>query len=183
MKNILLALFCLALSVAAQAQTEKPKENMQMPNAQAESKRAEMKKLDALVGQWSGTGWIQREQGKENFAGTETVQRKIGGLALLVEGNFKDKDGAVVHETLAVLSPNSKTKNYDFRTYLASGISGEHEFKTTERGWQWGFTFPNGAIRYDIRIENETWIETGEMSRDGGKTWMKIFEMNLKKVK
>ncbi len=181
MKNILLALFCLALSVAVQAQTEKPKENM--PNAQTESKLAEMKKLDSLVGQWNGIGWILREQGKENFAGTETVQRKVGGLALLVEGNFKDKDGAIVHETLAVLSPNLKTKNYDFRTYLASGTSGEHEFKMTEQGWRWGFTFPAGAIRYDIRIENETWIETGEMSRDGGKTWMKFFEMNLKKVK
>lgn len=181
MKNILFAVICLTLSVVAQAQTEKPKETTQMPNA--ETRRAEMKKLDALVGQWSGTGWIQREQGKENFSGTETVQRKVGGLALLVEGNFKDKDGAVIHETLAVLSPNSKTKNYDFRTYLASGLSGEHEFKTTEQGWQWGFTFSIGTVRYDIRIENERWIETGEISRDSGKTWMKIFEMNLKKVK
>ena len=134
MKNILFALVCLALSVAAQAQTEKPKENTPMQNAQTEAKRAEMKKLDALVGQWSGTGWIQSEQGKESFAGTETVQRKIAGLALLVEGNFKNKEGVVTHETLAVLSPNLKTKSYDFSTYLATGITGKYEYKAMEKG-------------------------------------------------
>jgi len=156
--------------------------NMQ-PLEAAEAKRSEMKKLDGLVGQWSGSGWTMREKGRETFTGTETVQRKLNGLALLVEGNFKDKDGAIVHETLAVLSPNTKTKNYDFRTYLANGINGEHELKAVGGSWQWGFQIPNGIIRYDIKIENDTWIEIGEMSRDDGKTWIKFFEMNLKRVK
>jgi hypothetical protein len=156
--------------------------NMQ-PQELTEAKRTEMKKLGALVGQWSGSGWILHEKGKEIFNGTETVQRKLEGLALLVEGNFKNKEGVIIHETLAVLSPNTKTKNYDFRTYLANGINGEQEFKAVDRGWQWGFQIQNGAIRYDIKIENDSWIETGEMSRDNGKTWMKFFEMNLKRVK
>ncbi len=70
---------------------------------------------------WQGTGWIQQGKNRETFAGTENVQKKIDGLALLVEGNFKNKEGVVIHETLAVLSPNLKTKNYDLRAYLASG--------------------------------------------------------------
>ena len=111
------------------------------------------------------------------------MQRKIDGLALLVEGNFKNIEGAIIYETLAVLSPNLKTKSYDFRTYLKNGMSGEHELKAIEKGWRWGLHFPNGAMRYDIRIENDTWIEIGEMTRDDGKTWMKFFEMNLKRVK
>ncbi len=180
MKKIILLTFILMISSVSFAAAQGDK-NMQKNSI--ETKRAEMKKLDALVGQWSGSGWIMHEKGKETFTGTETVQRKLDGLALLVEGNFKDKEGVIVHETLAVLSPNTKTKNYDFRTYLANGMNGEHELKAVGSSWQWGFQIPNGIIRYDIKIQNDTWIETGEISRDDGKTWMKFFEMNLKRVK
>ncbi len=180
MKNILLAfIFIAAIVSTAFAQNEK--EKMQQPNA-AEAKRAEMKNLDRLIGQWKGAGWIQQGAKRETFDGTETVQRKIGGLALLVEGNFKNKEGVVIHDTLAVISPNMKTKTYDFQTYLANGMNGIQELKTIEGGWQWGLQFPGGAMRYTIKIENDIWNEIGEMSRDDGKTWMKFFEMNLKKV-
>ncbi|MDQ3373255.1 MAG: hypothetical protein M3521_05145, partial [Acidobacteriota bacterium] len=105
MKNILFTFIFMALSVSfASAQENK---NMETGNP-IEAKRAEMKKLDRLVGQWQGTGWIQQGKNRETFAGTENVQRKINGLALLVEGNFKNKEGVVIHETLAVLSPNLK---------------------------------------------------------------------------
>jgi len=178
-KNVFFAFIFFALNISLTlAQSEK----MQPPNL-VEAKRAEMKKLERMVGQWSGSGWMQRGKEKESFTGTETVQRKLDGLAILIEGNFKDKDGVVVHETLAVLSPNLKTKNYDFRTYLANGMSGEQVFKTVGNNWQWGFEIPNGTIRYDIKIENDVWFETGEISMDGGKTWLKFFEMSLKKVK
>jgi hypothetical protein len=180
MKNILLAfIFIAATGSFAFAQSEK--EKTQQTHI-AESKRAEMKNLDRLIGQWKGAGWIQQGATRETFEGTETVQRKIGGLALLVEGNFKNKEGVVTHDTLAVISPNTKTKNYDFQTYLANGMTGVQELKAVEGGWQWGFQFQGGAIRYTIKIENDVWGEIGEISRDDGKTWMKFFEMSLKKV-
>jgi len=181
MKKTSLFAFILMLSSVFFAHAQGSK-NMQ-PQELTESKRAEMKKLDALVGQWSGSGWIMHEKGKEIFNGTETVQRKLEGLTLLVEGNFKNKEGVIVHETLAILSPNANTKNYDFRTYLANGMNGEQELKAVGGSWQWGFQIPNGMIRYDIKIENDVWMETGEISRDNGKTWIKFFEMNLKRVK
>ncbi len=95
--------------------------------------------------------------GRENFAGTETIQRKLNGLALLVEGKFKAKvagkdEEMVIHETLAVLSYDEKRKIHRFRTYLANGITGDHEVKLIEGGWQWGFQFPAGAIRYVLRL-------------------------------
>ena len=126
--------------------------NMQ-PQELTEAKRAEMKKLDGLIGQWSGSGWIMHEKGKETFAGTETVQRKLDGLALLVEGSFKNKEGMIIHETLAVLSPNTKTKNYDFRTYLANGMNGEQELKAVGGSWQWGFQIPNGRFVMTLKLK------------------------------
>jgi len=151
----------------------------------ADAQRAEMKKLDGLAGQWKGSGWIQQPDGKrETFTGTETVQRKIDGLALLVEGKFSNAEGKVIHETLAVLAFDPRAKGYRFRTYLASGMSGEHDFKLLADGggYEWGFQFPAGSVRYIIKTTNDVWLETGEFSRDG-KTWMKIFEMKLEKVK
>ena len=148
----------------------------------AELQRAEVKKLESMVGQWKGSGWIQQGAKRETFTGTETVQRKIDGLALLVEGRFTDPEGKVIHETLAVLAFDPKAKGYRFRTYLASGRSGEHDLKIIPEAFEWGFESPAGTIRYTIKTANDVWFEIGEFSKDG-KTWVKFFEMKLEKVK
>lgn len=169
--------FAAALSAAAQT-----------PDFAADRQRTEMKKFEKMAGVWEGDGWIQMGPKKEQFRGTETVQWKIDGLALLVEGKFKAKVDdkvldKVIHETLAVISYNTKTSIFDFKTFLASGSQGAHEIKSTgETVFVWGFTSPNGNIRYTITTANDVWNEIGEMSRDG-KTWMKFFEMKLQKRK
>lgn len=152
----------------------------------AETQRAEMKKLEMMVGRWEGTGWMQRGPNRETFRGGENIQRKLDGLALLVEGRFlnSEKPGAperVIHETLAVLSYDPKATGYKFRTYLATGSSGSFDATLIEGGWQWGFQFAGGQVRYTIKMTNDTWFEIGEFSADG-KTWTKNFEMTLKKV-
>lgn len=148
----------------------------------ADAQRVEMKKLESLAGQWKGSGWIQQGDKRGTFTGTETVQRKLDGLALLVEGRFTSPEGKVIHETLAVIGFDPKLKNYRFRTYLASGASGEHDLKLLADGYEWGFQIPTGTIRYIIKANNDIWFETGEFSKDG-KTWIKFFEMKLEKVK
>jgi hypothetical protein len=152
----------------------------EMPDANAQ--RVEMKKLESLAGQWKGSGWIQQGATRETFTGMENVQRKLDGLALLVEGKFSNPEGKVVHETLAVLSFEPKAKNYHFRTYLANGSNGDNEFKLLADGYEWGFALPTGNVRFIIKTNNDVWLETGEFSKDG-KTWMKFFEMKLDKVK
>lgn len=177
MKNILLAFISIILSVSfVFGQADKDAQQKSI-----DAQRAEMKKLDALVGSWKGTGWMQQGKERETFNGTETVQRKIDGLALIVEGRFVDKDNVVRHETLGVISYNLATKEYDINTFLASGRKGAYVLKATDGGWQWGFSFPGGAVRYSIKLTADTWLETGEFSMDEGKTWQKILEMNLRK--
>lgn len=150
----------------------------------AEAQRTEMKKLDMMVGKWEGGGWMQRGPTRETFKGTEIVQRKLDGLAVLVEGRFSDseKPDKIVHETLAVLSYDTKAPGYKFRTYLVNGSSGSFDAKLVDGGWQWGFEYPGMTMRYTVKYTADTWFEIGEMSRDGGKTWVKNFEMTLKKV-
>lgn len=154
----------------------------QEPNS-TDIKKTEMKKLGKMAGQWKGSGWLQQGKTRENFTGTEMVQKKLDGLALLVEGKFMDSEGKVSHETLAVLSYDDALKNYRFATYLANGITGVQDFKIVGDHFEWGFQILNtGTVRYTIKIDDTTWFEIGEFSRDG-KTWAKNFEMKLEKVK
>lgn len=146
--------------------------------------KTEMRKLDKMIGRWSGDGWIQRGAAREEFVGTENVQKKLDGLALLVEGKFTEKKDAskVVHETLAVLSYNQKTSIYDFKTYLINGGGGMFGFADKGETFEWGMEFPGNKFIYIITIKNGVWNEIGKVSRDGGKTWTQFFEMNLKKM-
>jgi hypothetical protein len=153
----------------------------QAPDTSA--KKAKMAAFDQMIGNWRGTGWIQVAQSREEFSGTEIVQKKIDGLAVLVEGRFANSQGKVVHETLAVLSSEDPAKNYRFATYLRNGMTGVHELKVVGDHFEWGFEIPKtGTVRYTIRIEGDIWSEIGEFSRDG-KTWVKTFEMKLDRVK
>ncbi len=148
-----------------------------------EAKKAEMKKLEMLAGQWKGSGWIQQGQTRETFTGTETVQKKLDGHTLLVEGSFKNPEGKPAHQTLAILSCNDKMTGYNFATYLANGITGIQDFKVVGDHFEWGFEIPNtGTVRYTIKADSDVWFEIGEFSRDG-KSWFKNFEMKLDRVK
>ena len=67
----------------------------------------------------------------------------------------------------------------------ASGLTAETWAKETEKGMDWGFALPNnaGQIRYHVDLSTpDTWIETGEYSRDGN-NWMPTIRMELKRVK
>ena len=175
MKATFVLLFLLVLPLGAHAQ-------MPSPTVQLN----EMKKLSYMVGQWQGSGWMEQAGKRETFSGGETVQSKLNGLALLVEGKFNSEVGGkevTIHQTLAVLSYDERSKTYRFRTYLANGVTGDQEARLVEGGWQWGFQFPGTQIRYTIKVnERDEWFEVGEMSQDG-KTWRQIFEMTLKRVK
>jgi hypothetical protein len=150
----------------------------------------EMKKLDFLVGEWKGEGWIQMGPGKPSYAiQTERVTPKAGGAALLIEGIGREKNedgsaGKVVHDAVALLRWDDQAKQYRFSTAVAGRGSADPWLEV--RGPNhvvWGMDTPQGKIRYTITLtEKGEWFEIGEYSRDGEK-WTKFFEMTLTKVK
>ena len=173
MKIIAICLFALSAAVSTFAQYA--------PSPDA--KIAEMKKVSIFEGKWSGTGWQQIGPKRENTTSTETVQKKLGGVAYLVEGRFADPDGAVKHETLAIMAYDDASKTIRMRTFLANGMSGDYEVKALGGNkFEWGFKTPAGTVRYSVTMTEDTWHEVGEFSRDG-QTWNKTMEMTLKKVR
>lgn len=150
-----------------------------------EVQRAAIKKLDFWVGTWKGTAKaFFGEQSRESTL-TETVQSKVGGTALLVEGLGKmtaEGQERVVHNAMAVVSWDEKSKTYRFKHYTMQGRSGESELKTVEGGFVWELREEGSpvVIRFTIKIDGKTWHEVGEMTRDG-KSWQKVIEFSLEK--
>lgn len=155
----------------------------------AAAQREAMKRLDGWVGQWQGSGWILDgpSRTRQEFTITETVQSKLGGRTLLVEGVGRGKDpktGAEIdtHNTLAVLSYDEQAKTYRFRTHEARGRALDAEARPIQGGLEWGFRdeTTGATIRFTIHLDGNRWHEVGEATRDG-KTWHKFLEMTLQR--
>lgn len=149
----------------------------------------EMKRLDFLVGRWEGEGWIALGPGgRHTFRQTESVERKLGGAALLIEGVGRSKDpadsGAVVHNAFAVVSYDRKAGAYRWYALRAGGEPVDAQLKVSENTMIWGAPGSGGGeMRFTVRLnEKGQWFEVGEFSRDG-KAWQKFFEMTLDRVK
>ena len=160
-----------------------------MAQAPAPAAQAEMRKLDFLVGQWRGEGWIQMGPGqRRTFKQTETVQSKLDGMILTVDGLGKGKrpgsdEEVVVHNAFAVASYNEQTKKFRWHAYQADGLFVDAETTVVDNGLIWSFPSPRGGkVRFTIKqADKGKWHEIGEFSMDGI-AWTKFFEMTLERV-
>ncbi len=145
-----------------------------------------MAKLEFLVGEWRGSSWMQMGPQRSDATGVETVQKKAGGLALLIEGRFTSRfpDGSerVVHDALAVLSYDSESGTYRMVSHLANGRTGEFTARLIgDQTLQWVIPeTPVGEIRYTLTIEGDTWNEAGRFTREGEP--VQFFGMSLERV-
>ena len=149
-----------------------------------------MKKLNFLVGEWKGEGWSEMVAGQRRSSPIhESVQPKLGGMILLVEGLGKTKvpgkqEEVVVHNAMGVISYDERGKTYRLRTYLSNGQSTDAEASFIDDAFQWRFQAgPSVKIRYTVKLTDKgEWFEIGEISQDGT-NWRKFHEMTLQKVK
>ena len=149
---------------------------------------APMAPLAFLAGEWEGEGWMMfGPDQRHTFVQHESVEAKLGGDVLLIEGRglASEDTSRVVHHALAVLAYDPAAERYLMRAFRAGGPGGtqvvEAEATVRDGSLVWGFEDPRaGQIRYTVR-EDEAgrWQEVGEMSRDGGETWFQFFGMTL----
>ena len=90
----------------------------------------------------------------------------------------------VVHDALAFIYFDEKSRVYRFQTHLGTGAHQDAEAKAIEGGLEWGFKDPRGfTVRFTIKPpDRDTYYEFGEMSIDGN-SWRKFYEMTLKRQK
>jgi Protein of unknown function (DUF1579) len=176
---LLLSFPVTGLAIAASAQAPAP------PSTQLDA----MKKLDWMVGQWKGEARIEFAPGQQRtLTQTETVQSKLGGLVLLIEGAGTMKlpgreEEVPVFGALTVVSYDGKAKRYCWLAHTSGGEFTDAETKLTDGAFEWKFrAVQAGEFRYTFRRTGAgEWHEIGERSSDG-KSWQKFFEMTLRRV-
>jgi hypothetical protein len=143
-----------------------------------------VKQVAFLEGNWTGEGWIQMGQGpREEFTQVETVELKVDGSILQIEGigHTKGENPEKVHHALALIAFDPVGSTLIFSSFVAGRPRLDVVPEVTENGFTWGFSPPNGGqIRYSLTVENDTWHEVGEYSPDG-QSWFQFFEMRLTK--
>jgi hypothetical protein len=148
--------------------------------------RAAIDQLEFMVGRWRGEAWMQRGPGaRVQTTMSETVERKLGGVVLLVEGVGTVVDTAsgaarTVHHALAVVSFDPQTGAYGMRSYIATGQAGDFVLTLIPGGVSWTREVPGGRVRNTAQIGNGEWHEIGEFSRDGV-AWTQIMDIRLRR--
>jgi len=151
-----------------------------------ENAQDKLKALSWLEGEWTGSSWMQMGPDRRESAGVrEIAEFRLDGTLLLLEGRGTTDEGAVVHSAVGVISVDPATGDYAMRAYRPGGVYVDADLEVTDSGLVWGFDNPHaGRIRYTVtHDEADNWVEHGEISRDGGQTWLPFFGMTLSRLR
>jgi hypothetical protein len=145
----------------------------------------EMKKMSFMTGEWQGEGWVMTPEGMETSRVKETISYDLDNTVLRLRGvGTADKDGVEVkvHDALGVLYFDPFRQQFGMSSWISKGMHTDANVELLGEGrLKWWFEAgPAGTIRYTLKIENNVWVEIGEMSQDG-ETWKQFFEMKLEK--
>lgn len=141
-----------------------------------------MQKLNFLLGDWEGTGWIARGPGpRHHFVQTETIRPYLNGDLILIEGRgvAAEDTTQVIHHAIAFIGYDADQERYVMRSFLAGGRTTPATVDVQDKRltWQMG-----NNVRYTIWLnEKGQWDEVGEYSQDG-ENWTQFFAMTLDRV-
>jgi hypothetical protein len=145
---------------------------------------AAMRPFERWIGEWKGTGWSTSASGKRtDFTIVETVQHKVGGTVLLLDGRGEataaSGEVTVTHDGLVVLSYDEKSGRYRWNGREIGREPVDAEVKLLDGGLEWSIPAGGGAtVRFTIQFDGTRWHEVGDVSMDGT-TWTRFMEMNL----
>jgi hypothetical protein len=157
-------------------------QTLRTPDVQAQ--RMAMNKLGFLVGEWSGEASILRAPGQfAELTQTESVQFKLDGLVLVIEGVGRNKaDGKLSLQALGLISFDDEAGTYWMRAFN-DGRWLETEVKLADGGnsISWGFALGEFKTTTVLRInENGEWTEHGELVV-GDRPPQKMLELRVRR--
>jgi len=151
----------------------------QQPSLDAQ--REAMKKLQFLVGKWTGEADVMRGAGEPlKLTQTENVQYKLDGLVILVEGESHNAEGKSVFSALATIAFDDTAGVYRFRAFNA-GRYLDTELTVTAGGFSWGFTGGPVKVNNTMKLSDKgEWVETTDVAM-GSQPPRHTMQMTLKK--
>jgi hypothetical protein len=142
-----------------------------------------MKDLAGLVGNWQGTGWLQYEgTDRMEFNATETIESRLDGLVLVLEGRATAEAGATVyHHGLSILTFDPQSRRYMMVAIREDGSHVVTEVAQDQGFLEWSFDDPElGRVKHTVRLtESGQMFAVGDHSKDDGATWRRHYEMQL----
>src|SRR6266851_873781 len=149
-----------------------------------EAQRTAMRKLEFLVGTWTGEARITRGAGETTeLVQTEEAGYKLDGLILVIEGIGRAKSGgAPVLQAFGIISYEDETKTYRMRAFN-DGRFLETEIKLLEegKGMTWGFSLGEIKTKSLLRInEHDEWTELHEITI-GSEAPKKLMEIAVRR--
>ena len=153
------------------------------PNIEAQ--RAAMKKLEFLVGDWSGEASVLRGPGQfVDLAQTESAQFKLDGLLLVIEGVGRGHtDHRPALQALGLISFDDDAGTYQMRAFN-DGRWLETEVKLADDGKSisWGFALGEFKTSTVLRInDNGEWTELGQLTI-GDRPPQKMMDLKVRRT-
>lgn len=186
-----LAILVQTTAVHADGLAEPALASAQAPQAPPDVKaqQAGMAGLAFLHGRWEGTNVSWDAAGKASeSASRDVIEPVMDGLLLAVHGMaFPSKaamgGGAPASQNYGIFSFDDRSRTIRIRAY-ANGYEQEGSGTLPAPGHaEWRLRSPIGVIRFTAKAHGpDRWIETGEISRDDGKSWVKSFEIDFRRV-
>jgi hypothetical protein len=144
------------------------------------AQKAAMQKLSFLVGTWTGEGTSTMQSGAVKFQQTESVQYKLDGLVMTIEGAGRNSAGEVAFRAFATVAYDDASRTYHFRAYN-DGRYLDTPLKVLDRGFEWGYQAGPANVKFTMRLTDKgEWSETGEVVV-GNAPPRKILEMVVHK--
>jgi hypothetical protein len=130
-----------------------------------DAQRQAMQKLAFLRGNWSGPVSIARGPGEPlHLIQSETVEYKLDGLVMLIEGRSTGASGKAQFAALATVAYDGATHTYRFRAYN-DGHYIDTELSVLAGGFSWGFNAGPAKIENTMHLTAQgEWQEITEVT-------------------
>ncbi|HEX3746109.1 MAG TPA: hypothetical protein VHW09_19350 [Bryobacteraceae bacterium] len=137
----------------------------QPPSDSAALQREAMRKLSFIAGAWTGPVTIVRGPGEPlRLTQTESVQYKLDGLVLLIEGKSTGADGKAQFQALATIAYDDATHTYRMRAYN-DGHYVDVPLTVAPGGFSWGFDAGPVRVENVMRLTAKgEWQEASEVT-------------------
>jgi hypothetical protein len=146
-----------------------------------------MKKLDGFLGEWLGDGWFQMGAERVGIVQSVTVRRELQGQLLTMRDRVQRRTDPISPPGTAsfgLVSYDDRAGRFLMRSYFRGQIT-DLDAEVPRAGILIGRTTrPDGRlarVTTDVSTSG-VWREWSEDSSDGGKTWVKSYEIVMKRL-
>lgn len=168
MKRILMLAAALTLTAPIAAHAQTPKQEAV----------AAIARLDFMRGVWVGpASGANPGGGRYAVTQTERIGPLLDGTVMVVEGRGYNPDGTTGFNAFGVISWDSETDRYEFRSYT-DGHSGTFAFTLTDNGYVWEVPAGPGVMQFTADVTATTYHEVGDFVMPGQPP-RRSFEMTL----